>query len=241
MSALLAIDGLHAFYGQSHVLQGVTLELAAGEIVSVLGRNGAGRSTLLKAIVGQTRAEGSILFGGRQLLGLKSFEIARCGIAYVPESRDVFPTLTVQQNLLLGVQRAGRGMAAPSGAPSWSLDDMYSVFPQLALRRDAAAGVLSGGEQQMLSLCRSLMGNPRLMLIDEPTEGLAPQLVDLLAQFLVALQRRGIAILLIEQKLSIALDISQRVCVLGHGKVVYCGSAQDLRRDRSLCREWLDP
>ncbi|MBO9535614.1 ABC transporter ATP-binding protein [Herbaspirillum sp.] len=232
-SRLLEVAGLHAWYGQSHVLNGVNLEVGAGEIVSVLGRNGAGRSTLLKALVGLVRSEGSVRFGGADIGALPTYEIARRGIAYVPESRDVFPTLTVEQNLLLG-QKSGK-----QPANGWRFDDMYAMFPSLHKRRTVAAGALSGGEQQMLSLARALMGNPRLILIDEPTEGLAPQMVEQVAGYLRQLRERGVAVLLIEQRQTIALDISQRVYVMGRGEVVFHGTpAQLLDDDRVLC-DWL--
>ena len=232
---LLDIDNLHAGYGQSHVLQGVSLQVDAGEIVSVLGRNGVGRSTLLKAIMGQVQTQGSIRFRQAQIAGLKTFAIARLGIAYVPESRDVFPGLTVAQNLVLGQQRNKANRQA-----AWTQADMYRMFPQLEKRRDVAAGLLSGGEQQMLSLSRSLMGNPDLILIDEPTEGLSPHMVELVAGYLQALRHRGIAVLLIEQKQTIALDISQRLYVMGHGAVVFAGTPQQLQENVSVRREWLE-
>lgn len=233
MSAILDIRGLHAFYGKSHVLHGVDLTVAPGEIVSLLGRNGVGRSTLIKAAMGQVAATGSVRFKGAEILGLKAFQIAHQGLAYVPENRDIFPTLTVEQNLILGCKKN-----APSGR--WSLDDMYRMFPRLQERRHVAAGVLSGGEQQMLTLCRSLMGDPDLIMIDEPTEGLAPKIVALVAQYLLALKERGVAVLLVEQKLAIALDISQRVYVMGHGAMVFEGTPQQLRADAAVRKEWLE-
>lgn len=235
---LLEISNLHAFYGKSHVLHGVNLTVAPGEIVSLLGRNGVGRSTMVKAAMGMVNATGSILFKGEQILGKKTFAIANLGLAYVPESRDIFPTLTVEQNLLLGEKRntgKARGKAA-----RWALVDMYRMFPRLEERKNVAAGVLSGGEQQMLTLCRSLMGDPDLIMIDEPTEGLAPKIVELVAQYLKALKEKGISVLLVEQKLAIALDISQRIYLMGHGSIVFEGSPEQLRNDAALRREWLE-
>ncbi|MDP9108886.1 MAG: ABC transporter ATP-binding protein [Pseudomonadota bacterium] len=232
MSALLEITQLNAFYGKSHVLHGVDLIVNQGEIVSLLGRNGVGRSTTVKATMGQVRATGSIRFKGEELLGLKAFQIAHKGLGYVPENRDIFPTLTVEQNLILG-RKQGR-------ASRWSIEDMYQMFPRLRERCNTAAGVLSGGEQQMLTLCRSLMGDPDLIMIDEPTEGLAPKIVDLVADYLKALKERGISILLVEQKLAIALEISQRVYVMGHGAIVFEGSPADLRANASIRKEWLE-
>ncbi len=233
MSALLEIAGLHAFYGKSHVLHGVDLQVGQGEIVSLLGRNGVGRSTLVKAAMGQVSARGSVLFKGRQLLGLKAFQIAHLGLAYVPENRDIFPTLTVEQNLLLGQKRSG-------ATGRWCLADMYRMFPRLQERRTVVAGFLSGGEQQMLTLCRSLMGDPDLIMIDEPTEGLAPSLVTLVGQYLLALKEKGISVLLVEQKLAIALEISQRLYVMGHGAIVFEGTPAQLRSASTVRKEWLE-
>lgn len=229
---MLKIDRLQAFYGKSQVLHGVSLQLAAGEIVALLGRNGSGRSTTAKAIMGLVEARGSVCWRGQQLLGKKTYEIAQSGVGYVPESRDIFPTLTVEQNLMLG-QKPG-----PTTGP-WSVGGMYAMFPQLKARQHAPAGVLSGGEQQMLTLCRSLMGAPELIIVDEPTEGLAPQVVRLLGQFLKQLRARGIAVLLIEQKLTIALDVSDRCYVMGHGSVVFDGTPEQLRQADAVRREWL--
>jgi branched-chain amino acid transport system ATP-binding protein len=231
MSALLAIKNLHAFYDKSHVLHGVDLVINQGEIVSLLGRNGVGRSTTVKAAMGLVAATGSIRLKGEEILGLKTFQIAHKGLGYVAESRDVFPTLTVAQNLLLGEK---------GGLQSrWTTDDMYQLFPRLKERQHVQAGVLSGGEQQMLALCRTLMGDPDLIMIDEPTEGLAPQMVALVANFLKELVKRGVSVLLIEQKLAIALEISQRVYVMGHGKIVFEGTSQALQADAAIRQEWL--
>lgn len=230
---MLEIRGLHAYYGKSHVLHGVDLHVQPGEIVSLLGRNGAGRSTLVKAAMGQVQAAGSIRFQGDEVLGLKAYQVARKGLGYVPESRDVFPTLTVEQNLLLGEKGGQR-------SPRWTLADMYRMFPRLQERRNVPAGVLSGGEQQMLTLCRTLMGDPDLIMIDEPTEGLAPKIVALVADYLQALRNKGISVLLVEQKLAIALDIAQRVYVMGHGAIVFEGTPNQLRSDASVRKEWLE-
>ncbi|MBT9493272.1 MAG: ABC transporter ATP-binding protein [Paucibacter sp.] len=209
------------------------MEVGAGEIVSLLGRNGSGRSTLVKTIMGQVDARGSVCFGEQELMGAKPYEIAHAGIAYVPENRDIFPKLTVQQNLQLGQKRGQK-------EPRWGFDDMYRMFPRLKERQHTEAGVLSGGEQQMLTLCRSLMGDPDLIMIDEPTEGLAPKIVELVAEYLRALKDRGIAVLLVEQKLAIALEISQRCYVMGHGQIVFEGTPADLRANANVRREWLE-
>ncbi|NMM27801.1 MAG: ABC transporter ATP-binding protein [Glaciimonas sp.] len=233
---MLEIRDLHAFYGKSHVLNGVNLTVAKGEIVSLLGRNGVGRSTTVKAAMGQVDATGSILFKREELIGLKAFQIAHKGLGYVPENRDIFPTLTVEQNLLLGQKKS----KVKGQISRWTFDDMYQMFPRLKERRHVAAGVLSGGEQQMLTLCRTLMGDPELIMIDEPTEGLAPKIIDLVAEYLKTLQERGISILLVEQKLAIALEISQRVYVMGHGSIVFEGTPQQLRIDAAIRKEWLE-
>ena len=229
---MLKVDDLHAFYGKSHILHGVALEIGKGEIVSLLGRNGVGRSTTIKAIMGMVDCRGSVDFKGRQLVGRKSFEIAHLGLGYVPENRDIFPTLTVEQNLILGMKGSTPG--------KWSLDDMYRMFPRLKERQHTAAGVMSGGEQQMLTLCRTLMGDPELIMIDEPTEGLAPKIVVLVAEYLKALKNRGVAVLLVEQKLSIALDISDRLYVMGHGHIVFEGTPAGLKANEAIRKEWLE-
>ena len=229
---MLEVRELHAYYGKSHILHGVSLEVGKGEIVSLLGRNGVGRSTTIKAVMGQVVATGSVRFKGEEILGRKTFEIAHLGLGYVPENRDIFPTLSVEQNLLLGMKRARPG--------KWGVDEMYALFPRLKERRHVAAGLMSGGEQQMLTLCRSLMGDPDLIMIDEPTEGLAPKIVELVALYLRELKARGISVLLVEQKLSIALDISDRLYVMGHGQIVFEGSTAELRASESVRREWLE-
>ncbi len=230
---MLQISNLHAYYGKSHVLHGVDMTVNAGEIVALLGRNGSGRSTTAKAIMGLVDCQGSVLWKGKESLGRKAYEIAHLGIGYVPENRDIFPKLTVHQNLLLG-QKSGKKK------PRWSFDDMYAMFPRLKEREHTEAGVLSGGEQQMLTLCRTLMGDPDLIIIDEPTEGLAPKIVELVAQYLKTLRERGISVLLIEQKLTIAMAISDRCLVMGHGSIVFEGTPQALRDDNYTRKEWLE-
>ena len=230
---MLAVRALHAYYGKSHILQGVDLDVAGGEVVSLIGRNGVGRSTTIKAIIGEVPPVGSIRFKDREIAGLPSYRIARLGLGYVPENRDVFPSLTVRQNLMLGVKNVQR-------PGKWRIEDMLAMFPNLAQRADTAAGVLSGGEKQMLTICRTLMGDPELIMIDEPTEGLAPLIVRLVADLIAEIARRGVAILLVEQKLTIALEISARVYVMGHGAIVFQGTPGELRANQAVRREWLE-
>ena len=230
---LLQLQGLNAYYGKSHILHGVEMNVAQGEIVSLLGRNGSGRSTTAKAIMGLVQATGSVIFKGEQILGERTFDIAHRGIGYVPENRDIFPKLTVHQNLMLGEKRG-------KAKPRWSFDDMYRMFPRLKERQHTEAGVMSGGEQQMLALCRTLMGDPDLILIDEPTEGLAPKIVELVAEYLKELKNRGVSVLLIEQKLTIALQISGRCYLMGHGSIVFEGTPDALRADEEVRKEWLE-
>ncbi len=230
---MLKLDDVHAYYGKSHVLHGVSLEVRPGEIVALLGRNGSGRSTTVKTIMGLVEGTGTVRWRDQQILGRKAFEIAWLGLGYVPENRDIFPTLTVHQNLLLGEKRGAK-------ASRWAADDMYKLFPRLKERQHTEAGVLSGGEQQMLTLCRTLMGDPELIMIDEPTEGLAPKIVELVAGFLRELKRRGTSVLLVEQKLTIALEVSDRCLVMGHGQIVFEGAPAELKANAYIRKEWLE-
>ena len=231
--SMLEVRDLHAYYGKSHILQGVEFRVDEGEIVSLLGRNGVGRSTTIKAIMGDVVRHGSILFKGREIVGLKPHQVAHCGLGYVPENRDIFPQLSVRENLILGM-KSNR----PGGR--WSMDDMFALFPRLKERANTPGGVLSGGEQQMLTICRTLMGDPDLVMIDEPTEGLAPKIVELVAQLLEQIAKRGVAILLVEQKLTIALRISKRLYVMGHGHIVFEGTPLELRENSTIRKEWLE-
>ena len=232
-AALLDVRDLHAFYGKSHILQGLSFAVGEGEIVSILGRNGIGRSTALKAIMGDVPPQGAITFKARSIAGMRPYEIARLGLGYVPEERAIFPGLTVRQNLLLGQKRARE-----SGR--WAMADMFALFPRLEERADTPGGVLSGGEQQMLTICRTLMGDPDLIMIDEPTEGLSPQMVERVGDLLAQIAERGISILLVEQKLTVAFRVSQRVYVMGHGRVVYEGTPASLAEADDVRREWLE-
>jgi branched-chain amino acid transport system ATP-binding protein len=230
---MLKLNDLHAFYGKSHVLHGVNFEVKPGEIVALLGRNGSGRSTTVKTIMGLVEGKGAITWRDSPILGQQAYEIAHLGIGYVPENRDIFPKLTVHQNLMLGEKRG-------KTKPRWSFDDMYQMFPRLKERQHTEAGVLSGGEQQMLTLCRTLMGDPDLIMIDEPTEGLAPKIVELVAEYLRELKRRGISVLLVEQKLTIALEVSERCLVMGHGQIVFEGTPAELKANSYVRKEWLE-
>ncbi len=230
---MLEVRDLHAYYGKSHILQGVDINVGENEIVSILGRNGVGRSTTLKAIMGNPEPHGEIVFRGKPVAGRKPHEIAHLGIGFVPEERAIFPALTVEQNLLLGI-KSGR-----SGG-RWSIDETWRLFPQLKERANAPGGALSGGEQQMLTICRTLMGDPDLIMVDEPTEGLAPQMVERVGELLQEIARRGISILLVEQRLVIAMRISHRVYVMGHGRIVFEGTPADLMAAGDVRREWLE-
>jgi branched-chain amino acid transport system ATP-binding protein len=230
---MLNVRDLHAFYGKSHILHGVHLDVGEGEIVSILGRNGVGRSTTIRSIMGLVECRGSVKFNGAEMIGRKAYQIAHLGLGYVPENRDIFPTLTVRQNLLLGQKKA-------RATGRWTMDDMFEMFPRLRERADNEAGVLSGGEQQMLTLCRTLMGDPALVMIDEPTEGLAPKIVEQVAQLFQEIRKRGVSILLVEQKLAIALDISERLYVMGHGRIVFEGTPKDVRENAAMRKEWLE-
>ena len=230
---MLEVKELHAYYGNSHILQGVNLKVDEGEIVSLLGRNGVGRSTTCKTIMGLVPPHGSIKYNGEEIAGLKPHLIARQGIGFVPENRWIFPGLTVQQNLELGLK--GRGDKG-----RWTFKDVFRLFPKLGERSNVNGGLISGGEQQMLTICRTLMGDPDFIMIDEPTEGLAPKLVEQVGILIEEIAQRGISVLLVEQKLNIALKISKRIYIMGHGKIVYEGTPEDLKTDESIRKEWLE-
>ena len=232
---MLEVTDLNAYYGKSHILRGVNLKIENGEIVSLLGRNGVGRSTTCKAIMGEVEPLGSVKFNGTELAGKKAFEIANAGLGYVPENRDIFPGLTTRQNLELGT-KSGQDMTKSR----WSIDDMFSLFENLKNRADVEASFLSGGEQQMLTMCRTLMGDPEVIMIDEPTEGLSPQMTTRVADLLNEISSRGVSILLVEQKLAIAMKISHRVYVMGHGQIVFEGTPAELDKRDDIRKEWLE-
>ena len=230
---MLKVKNLHSYYGKSHILQGINLSIEEGEIVSLLGRNGVGRSTFIKTIMGMVESEGSILFNNNEILGRPIHEIANLGIGYVSENRDIFPDLTVQENLDLGKKENKYGI-------KWSLEELFDLFPNLKNRIKVPGGVLSGGEQQMLTICRSLMGCPKLIMIDEPTEGLSPQMVNNVEMLLKKISSKGVSILLVEQKLTIAFNLSNRLYVMGHGKVVYEGLPKEVKENKEIIKEWLE-
>jgi len=232
---MLNVSGMHAYYGKSHILQGVDLQIAEGEIVALLGRNGVGRSTTCKAILGEVEPHGSVNFRGDEIAGRKAYEVANLGIGYVPENRDIFPGLTTRQNLVLGLKPGQK-----EGTGRWTMENMFDMFDNLRERADVEASVLSGGEQQMLTICRTLMGDPDLVMIDEPTEGLSPQMVQRVAGLLKEIAKRDVAILLVEQKLAIALDIAHRVYVMGHGRMVFEGTPAELKAREDIRKEWLE-
>jgi branched-chain amino acid transport system ATP-binding protein len=237
---LLQARQVTAGYGQGQVLHGVDLDVGAGETVGLLGRNGVGRSTLLKAIMRLVRGSGKISMDGTDIAGAPTHAVTRAGIAYVPEDRGIFPDLTVRENLAVG--KRGRNFAGceHSAGASWSEDEFLDMFPNLKRRADTPGGVLSGGEQQMLTICRALMGRPRLILVDEPTEGLSLAMVEQVAVLLREVARRGVAILLVEQKLTIALQLCDRVNVMGHGRIVFDGSVAEFEADPRVRANWLE-
>ncbi|MDR2123805.1 MAG: ABC transporter ATP-binding protein [Desulfovibrio sp.] len=224
---MLILSDVHAYYGKSHILEGVSLSVGRGELVSLLGRNGAGKTTTLRSIVGVLRpASGSVTFEGRELVGREIYETARAGISLVPEHRGIFSMLTVEENL---------SIAARPG--EWTLKKIFGLFPVLYERRNNGGGALSGGEQQMLAIARGLLTNPKMLLLDEPTEGLAPVIVDDIVKVLAAVRQTGIAVLLVEQNLLICEKLADRHYVLEEGRIVYSGSAEDFARDRSNVRD----
>jgi len=231
---LLHVQDLHVHYGKSHILQGVSFEVGKGEVISLLGRNGSGRSTTLKAIMGLVPpTAGHVRLNGRDLSGARPYTVCRSGISFVPEEREIFANLTVDENLRMGEQPPRRN------APAWTSAQMFDYFPLLKQRRKTKAGNLSGGEQQMLTICRSLLGNPELLLIDEPTEGLAPKIVAVVRDAIRDIHQRGVSVILVEQKLTIALKVSTHVCVMGHGRIVFRGTPGELTNNPQLLKEWL--
>jgi branched-chain amino acid transport system ATP-binding protein len=230
---MLSVDGLHTYYDTDHILQGVSLNVPEGSIVTVLGRNGVGKTTLIRSIFGLTPPRsGRVTFDGHEIAGLSPHRIAQLGLGLVPQGRRIFPSLTVHENLLMGRRNAGR-------PGPWTLERLLEIFPILDERRDALGGTLSGGEQQMLACARALIGNPRLLLMDEPSEGLAPQKVRELGDVIGEFRKSGLSVLLVEQKLGFALTCSDHVYVLARGEIAYDGSPGALSADRTLLESLL--
>lgn len=233
---LLQVEGLHAHYGQSHVLHGVDLAVDGGEMVCLLGRNGVGKSTTMKAIMGLVRpSAGSVHLSGKPITGMAPHRIAHLGLGYVPEERRIFPTISVRENLLMGVKPPTR-----SGLLPWTIERVCEFFPRLAERAGQTAGTLSGGEQQMLTIGRTLMGNPDIVLVDEPTEGLAPTIVERVEKILFEVQRSGTGVLLVEQAMETALALAERVYVMAKGAVVFSGTIAELNDDPSIRKSYLE-
>ncbi|MFH1138544.1 MAG: ABC transporter ATP-binding protein [Pseudomonadota bacterium] len=222
----LEISGLDTFYGSSHVLRGVSLQVGGGEIVALLGRNGMGKSTTLKSVIGLVKPRsGAIVFKGANIRGLPPHRVARAGIGYVPEERRIFPNLTVLDNLLMGMKGGGGNQNGPG---DWTIERIYETFPSLKKRRDNKGAHLSGGEQQMLAIGRALMGNPSLLLVDEPTEGLAPIIVQAVQEVLAEINRAGVSILLVEHNLKVALNLARRVYLMGKAHIGFSGTVEEL-------------
>ncbi|KAF0158975.1 MAG: branched-chain amino acid transport system ATP-binding protein [Syntrophaceae bacterium] len=237
---LLEIKDLNTFYGESHVLQGLSLNIAKGELVALLGRNGMGKSTTLKTIMGLVKSKsGHVIFEGTDITGLPPYKAARAGIGYVPEDRRIFPQLSVYDNLLLGIK--GGKIKNPNDPNVWTIDRIYSHFPKLKERCNQQGRFLSGGEQQMLAIGRSLMGNPRLLLVDEPTEGLAPIMVQEVRNVLEEINKKaGVSILLVEHNLKVALSLAHRVYLMGKAHIGYQGSVEELRNNNEVRAKYLE-
>ena len=237
---MLEVEGLHAHYAKSHILHGVSFTVDAGEIVCLLGRNGVGKSTTLKSLMGLIKpSAGSVSFKGRDITGLPAHRVARLGLGYVPEERRIFPTITVKENLLMGIKIGQRAVTRANGN-GWTLERVYEFFPRLREREAQRAGTLSGGEQQMLTTARTLMGNPELLLVDEPTEGLAPMIVVQVERILTEIHRGGTPILLVEQSMETALALAHRVYVMSKGQIVFSGSVAELKNNELVRKEYLE-
>jgi branched-chain amino acid transport system ATP-binding protein len=232
---LLKVEEIHTFYGKSPVLQGVSMEIEKGEIVALLGRNGVGKSTTLKSIMGLASPQrGSVQLKGREMAGMSPHTICRQGVGYVPEERRIFPNLTVRQNLLMGV-KPRQGLADP-----WTIDRIYSYFPGLGQRDHQKGRYLSGGEQQMLTMGRTLMGNPELLLLDEPTEGLAPTLVEMVVQLCGDINAKGCSILIVEHSLDVALSLASRGYIMSKGQIVFQGSRHEIHGNEEIRKKYLE-
>ena len=233
---LLELKELNTYYEESHILQGVSLNVDHREIVCLLGRNGVGKSTTLKSIIGLVEPRsGEVFFKGRNIAGMPPYTIAKLGVGYIPEERRIFPTLTVRDNLLMGVKPGQKG-----NGDGWTVEKVYQYFPALHARDKQKGGHLSGGEQQMLTIARTLMGNPGVLLIDEPTEGLAPLIVEIVEQVIMDIHRQGIPILLVEQNMRVALRLAGRIYVISKGKIVFQGTCQELKDAHEMREKYLE-
>jgi len=233
---MLALHDVHTYYGKSHILHGVSIEVGAGEVVGLLGRNGVGKSTTLKTIMGIVRpSQGRVVFEQRDVSGMPSYRVARIGIAYVPEDRRIFRLLTVLENLRTGLDRQGITDARRDAL----LEKVYANFPVLRERRNQAGGTLSGGEQQMLAIARAMMLEPKVILLDEPTEGLMPRMVGQIHEIIKVLHREGVAILLVEQNVPLTLEVSDRVYIMEKGVVRHHAPAAELRADHAVIHQYL--
>ena len=233
---LLELKALNTYYEESHILQGISLDVDQGEIVCLLGRNGVGKSTTLKSIIGLVKPRsGEVVFEGRDIAGMPPYTIAKLGVGYVPEERRIFPDLTVRENLLMGIKPGQRG-----NGDGWTVEKVYKYFPALQARDKQKGGHLSGGEQQMLTISRTLMGNPEVLLIDEPTEGLAPLIVETVEQVIMDIHRQGIPILLVEQNMRVALRLAGRIYVISKGKIVFQGTSQELKDANEIREKYLE-
>jgi branched-chain amino acid transport system ATP-binding protein len=231
---MLTVAGLDAYYGRAHILSGVTFAVGKGEVLALLGRNGAGKSTTLKAVIGVVPpASGEIMFNGARIDGLTPNRIAQLGLGWVPEDRRIFTDLSILENLEVGRQPPREGI------PAWTPERLFTLFPNLAELRNRPGGRISGGEQQMLTIARTLMGNPRLVLLDEPSAGLAPKIVEQMAETILALKREGLAVVLSEQNLHFAGLVADRATIIEKGRIRYEGTMAALARDEAVQREYL--
>jgi branched-chain amino acid transport system ATP-binding protein len=233
---LLELKAVHTYYEESHILQGISLDIDQGEIVCLLGRNGVGKSTTLKSIIGLVEPRsGEVVFKGKDIARMPPYTIAKLGVGYVPEERRIFPTLTVRENLLMGIKPGQKG-----NGEGWTVDKVYKYFPALQSRDKQKGGHLSGGEQQMLTIARTLMGNPEVILIDEPTEGLAPLIVETVEQVIMDIHRQGIPVLLVEQNMRVALRLAGRIYVISKGKIVFQGTCRELEEADEIREKYLE-